>query len=629
MSALRVQVPAVTRSGSPTLLALLTAVLAVVAGVGTLGTEGPVTVSTAPLAWLAVALGVLVTAALPVRVPLGRATVEVTAVDAVLAAGLWVLPLGELVLAVLLGALVDLVGVRRQRGVVLLANLAVPALRTVVAGALLARFGPPAWASGGSVALVPTVGALAVAAATAAAVTLLLAVVDEGTVTRVSAPRLLASHLAVAVAAATSGGLALDLWLQDRTGWWLAVLPLVLMLAFASEHARVRRRADDFGSAIEATRRIHDAADPREALQTMVEEIAACFDATGVDLRRLPPGDAAPTRIVEGDLSGAGPLVAHALLDTAAPVLLPVPDRGTARSGVGMAACITTPDGGEIEVRVVRGTDGERPYDRADLALFGDVVRATGFALETSQMHQTMERLEQLDEMKTAFLTAVSHDLRTPLAVVLAGLLTLERHGERLSDEQRDHMVHRMAVQGRRLDRMLLDLLDIDRLQRGVIEPRREELDVTAEVLATVDAVAVESHPVRVSDEPVTGLVDRGHLARIVENLVRNATKYTPEGTPVWVEVRRDATGTQLVVADAGPGVPEAQRAAIFGAFVRGDDSHPSPGTGVGLDLVRRLAELHGGSAWVDERPGGGARFWVTLPDEQPPAAPATVRPTG
>ena len=172
-----------------------------------------------------------------------------------------------------------------------------------------------------------------------------------------------------------------------------------------------------------------------------------------------------------------------------------------------------------------------------------------------------------------------------------------------------------MAVQGRRLDQMLLDLLDIDRLQRGVIEPNREQLDITREVTDTVEAVAVSTHPVRVSTTPVTGFVDRGHLARIVENLVRNAVKYTPAGTPVWVDVRQDATGSQVIVSDAGPGVPEEQRRAIFGAFIRGDDAHPSPGTGVGLDLVRRLAELHGGRAWVDERPGGGARFWVTLPD--------------
>ena len=119
----------------------------------------------------------------------------------------------------------------------------------------------------------------------------------------------------------------------------------------------------------------------------------------------------------------------------------------------------------------------------------------------------------------------------------------------------------------------------------------------------------------RFSTTPVTAYVDRGHLARIVENLVRNAVKYTPAGTPVWVDVRQDATGAQVIVSDAGPGVPEDQRRAIFGAFVRGDDAHPSPGTGVGLDLVRRLAELHGGRAWVDERPGGGARFWVTLPN--------------
>jgi signal transduction histidine kinase len=118
--------------------------------------------------------------------------------------------------------------------------------------------------------------------------------------------------------------------------------------------------------------------------------------------------------------------------------------------------------------------------------------------------------------------------------------------------------------------------------------------------------------------------IDPAKVERIVENLLVNASRHTPPGTPIWVRVDRCDDGALLTVADAGPGVPAEQRERIFQPFHRGPgDAGHAPGSGVGLALVARFAGLHGGRAWVEPRAGGGACFRVLLPDSSDAAPPA------
>jgi two-component system, NtrC family, sensor histidine kinase HydH len=113
--------------------------------------------------------------------------------------------------------------------------------------------------------------------------------------------------------------------------------------------------------------------------------------------------------------------------------------------------------------------------------------------------------------------------------------------------------------------------------------------------------------------------VDPPKVERIVENLIANALKHTPEGTPIWVMAGREDGGAMITVEDAGSGVPQEVRADIFKPFRQGPDVPlHSPGMGVGLALVARFAQLHGGRAWLEDRPGGGSSFKVFLPDGGP-----------
>jgi two-component system, OmpR family, sensor histidine kinase KdpD len=229
----------------------------------------------------------------------------------------------------------------------------------------------------------------------------------------------------------------------------------------------------------------------------------------------------------------------------------------------------------------------------------------------------SVERLRELDLMKNTFLTAVSHDLRTPLAAVLGSALTLQRLRATLSDDDQIQLIDAVASNAERLKRMLEDLLDLGRLTRGVLEPVRSPTDLGELVRRMVDdSDAVGDHVVHVEVEPIIVEIDALKVERILDNLLANAHRHTPPGTDIWVSARMVADGVLIAVDDAGPGVSEADQQDIFEPFkqLRRHTEHTtSVGVGIGLALVAKFAELHGGRAWVQDRPGGGASFRVFL----------------
>jgi signal transduction histidine kinase len=230
------------------------------------------------------------------------------------------------------------------------------------------------------------------------------------------------------------------------------------------------------------------------------------------------------------------------------------------------------------------------------------------------------DRLRAADAMKDTFLRAVSHDLRTPLTAMLGVAVTLERTRLNLPREQALDLVAMLVEKTRKLERLLKDLLDLNRLEEGVLEPNRSLTDVRElvhRVVTEVDQLA--GWPIDIEAEPVQAFIDGPKVERIVENLLLNTTRHTPPGTRVWVKALARGADLELIVEDAGPGVPAELAGTIFEAFRRGGAAAPTVaharGVGIGLSLVARFAALHGGHAWVDERWGGGAAFHVLLPD--------------
>jgi PAS domain S-box-containing protein len=222
-------------------------------------------------------------------------------------------------------------------------------------------------------------------------------------------------------------------------------------------------------------------------------------------------------------------------------------------------------------------------------------------------------RLSAADEAKTIALQAVSHDIRTPLAAILGLAATLQDRGHEMSAEDVRDLSSRIVENSRRLDRIVSDLLDLDRLQRGRLVPRLRPLDLGALVRQLVTRTeAVTERRLQLDTGPVHLRADPTMVERIVDNLLANAVRHTPGDSRIWVRVERTDDGALIVVEDDGPGVPADDRERIFEPFAQAD-SAGGGGAGVGLALVAKFAELHDGRAWVQERAGGGASFRVLL----------------
>ena len=177
----------------------------------------------------------------------------------------------------------------------------------------------------------------------------------------------------------------------------------------------------------------------------------------------------------------------------------------------------------------------------------------------------------------------------------------------------------RLGSNARKLDRLLKDLLDIDRLNRGIVEPQYRTTDVGALARRTIEHLdQLAGRDIAVEADPVVIAVDPPKVERIIENLVLNAARHTEHDRRIWLRVGPADAGVSIVVEDDGPGVPDELRQAIFEPFRQGPTaSPPAPGTGIGLSLVARFTELHEGRVWIEDRPGGGASFHVYLPHHE------------
>ena len=231
---------------------------------------------------------------------------------------------------------------------------------------------------------------------------------------------------------------------------------------------------------------------------------------------------------------------------------------------------------------------------------------------------QVSSGLREMNEAKDTLLHAVSHDLKGPLAAIIGAMQTIRRaEGLQLSRADVESLFEVIEGAGSKMDKLVTDMLDLERIDRGQVQPERTPTHVGRLAERVVaEAVGLGNHPVDVdAGDDVLVDVDRGKVERIIENLLVNAGRHTPPGTPIHIQVETNPAGILLVIEDEGPGIPDGLKEDLFQPFRQGTASG-GRGVGIGLSLVRSFALLHGGTAHVEDRSGGGARFVITLPGD-------------
>jgi two-component system sensor histidine kinase KdpD len=288
-----------------------------------------------------------------------------------------------------------------------------------------------------------------------------------------------------------------------------------------------------------------------------------------------------------------------------------------------------------VGVIAVQARQDPRRRGGAAVPLIEAIARQAGLALgrvKFADQAREASLRARTEEMRNALLSAVSHDLRTPLAVITGAATTLRDDEDRLPAAARRELISQIVDDARRLERVLANLLSLTRVESGLI-PSRELIPVEELIGGALTRMegALAGWRVEIGAPSELAVpVDPVLLEQALINLIDNAIKHG--APPLELRARRAGSSVVLEVADGGAGVPPELGATLFDKFVR---ASRAPGAGLGLAVVRAIVEAHGGRVGVDNAPGGGARFRIELPAEHPSArrpavdelAAAPIRP--
>ena len=280
---------------------------------------------------------------------------------------------------------------------------------------------------------------------------------------------------------------------------------------------------------------------------------------------------------------------------------------------------LARPDGSSIvvEVRVAEVLWDGKPGAVASLR---DVTERARYA---EQQDLVIERLRELDQLKTEFVSMVSHDLRTPMATIAGFADTLRTSWDALDDERKKKMLQRISEKANHLSHLVENVLQVGQIESGKLSYDLRSLDVRDVIRKVVresgDRGGLERESrvtATIPEELPHVLADELRQWQIITNLVSNAMKYSPKASPVEVRVTAENDEVVVSVRDEGDGIPETDMDKLFQKFTRlqdpSDDS--TKGTGLGLYICKAMIEAQGGRIWVDTSPGQGSTFSYTVP---------------
>ncbi len=236
-----------------------------------------------------------------------------------------------------------------------------------------------------------------------------------------------------------------------------------------------------------------------------------------------------------------------------------------------------------------------------------------------AQEQEQVARLRHFDELRSTFFSTIAHELKTPLTV----LKTLVPSMGQLSQLPEETQVEISEIVGKnltRLENLINDLLESTRLEADAVDLHKRPTNLVHRVQHAIDGLSPllnrkqRNIDLEVSPDLPPVFADGKRVEQIISNLINNANKFAPPGTPIAVALQPHPQGVLVTVSDSGPGVPSAERQHIFEKYYIAVEDKALAGTGLGLFICRELVRLHNGQIWVEDRPGGGSRFCFTLP---------------
>jgi len=283
---------------------------------------------------------------------------------------------------------------------------------------------------------------------------------------------------------------------------------------------------------------------------------------------------------------------------------------------------------GLVGVLGVRPSDPKQFQDPVALQLLETFASQAALALERAMLADRAQReavAVEAERLRTSLLSSLSHDMRTPLGAITGAVSSVLEDKGTLSEATRRDLLKTALEEAQRMNRLIANLLDMIRVESGALEVQKEWLPLEEPLGVALIRLEdrLREHPVSVQLPPELPAVplDEVLIEQVFINLLENAIKYTPAGTPIDVSaVMQDGT-VRVDVADRGPGLRPGDEGRIFDKFYRAPASSAASGVGLGLTICRGIVTAHGGRIWAENRPGGGAVFRFTLPVSPPPGA--------
>jgi signal transduction histidine kinase len=450
----------------------------------------------------------------------------------------------------------------------------------------------------------------------------------------------------IAVAVAVEHAVVIRLYGPETAGYALVVLALCLIVAhFGTNIADVLREA------VAANRALHSVLEAANASPGSLPDIgiAAAVSVVGWDTGAVAVRDgdyldvvathgvggavragydAEPMR-VDGDAMSARILRSGEPRYVADVPAFVGPEHVLVREGIACMTGVPIPYHGENIGVLLLGSRTPRVPDAREWDRLGQVAEQLGLALGNVRAYQreaeVSEELRELNRRKDAFLATISHELRTPATTITLAARTLRDAEVRLEPADRTYALDLLVRRSEELTGLIESLLDEALAESNGLLLQLASLDWCADLerwAATARRQTGRTIAVDLPDSPVTTMADPAKAERIVMNLLSNAAKFSPAGTPIRCALTYDDRSVSIAVSDEGIGVPAAEQERIFDRFYQVDvePTRQRGGFGIGLALVRRFAEAHGGSVSVLSAPGRGSTFVVRLPRAVVPA---------